>query len=67
MEQLRKLELLDEYGRLVDERTLGVLEKLHGKFRKHFRRIQDESVITTIFEKVATMMARQSFGPFIRP
>ena len=30
MEQLRKLELLDEHGRPVDERTLGVLEKLQG-------------------------------------
>lgn len=69
MEQLRKLELLDEQGRPVDERTLGVLEKLQGKFRKHFRRIQDESVITTIFEKVAAMMARRerASGPLERP
>jgi DNA-directed RNA polymerase specialized sigma24 family protein len=69
MEQLRKLALLDEHGRPVDERTLGVLEKLHGKFRKHFRRIQDESVVTTIFEKVATMMARRerTSGPLERP
>ncbi len=69
MEQLRKLELLDEHGRPVDERTLGVLEKLQGKFRRHFRRIQDESVITTIFEKAAAMMARRerASGPLERP
>ena len=59
MEQLRKLELLDEHGRPVDDRTLGVLEKLHGKFRRHFRRIQDESVVTTIFEKVAAPSSRR--------
>lgn len=69
MEQLRKLVLLDDQGRPVDERTLSVLEKLQGKFRKHFRRIQDESVITTIFEKVAAMMARRerASGTLERP
>ncbi len=69
MEQLRKLELLDEHGRPVDERTLGVLEKLQGRFRRHFRRIQDESVVTTIFEKVAAMMVRRerASGPLEKP
>ncbi len=69
MEQLRKLVLVDEQGRPVDERTLGVLEKLQGRFRKQFRRIQDESVVTTIFEKVAALMARRerASGPLERP
>lgn len=69
MEQLRKLGLLDESGKPVDDRIQGIFERLVHKFRQHFPRILDEVDVLHIFEKSARkfMQHEREVGPLEKP
>lgn len=58
MEQLRKLELLDENGKPMDGRIVATLQKLVSRFRRKFPTIQDEVEVIEVFEQAGQGMAR---------
>jgi RNA polymerase sigma factor (sigma-70 family) len=69
MEQLRKLELLDENGRPMDGRIVATLRKLVYRFRRQFPTIRDEVEAVEMFERVGQGMARheRESGPLEKP
>ena len=58
MEQLHKLELLDENGKPMDSRIVATLRKLLSRFRRQFPTIRDEVEIVEVFERAGQGMAR---------
>jgi DNA-directed RNA polymerase specialized sigma24 family protein len=69
MEQLQKLELLDENGKPMDRRIAATLRKLVSKFRRQFPEIRDEAEVQELFEHVGQGMARREreSGPLEKP
>src|SRR5438067_1901772 len=69
MEQLQKLELLDEDGKPIDGRITATLSRLVSKFRRQFPTIRDEVEIQELFERVAQRMAtrERASGTLERP
>ena len=68
MEQLRKLSLLDEDGRPVDEHIEATLSKLVPKFRHQFPTIQDDVADELVGEAACKMAKRErESGPLERP
>jgi DNA-directed RNA polymerase specialized sigma24 family protein len=65
MESLRKLGLLDQQGKPLDDRLLAVLARLFPRFRRRFPALQDEAELTEVFEEAARRIARkeQRSGP----
>ena len=59
MEQLQKLELLDEDGKPIDRRIVATLSKLVSKFRRQFPTIRDDVEVQELFERVGRGMARR--------
>ena len=58
MEQLRKLDLLDENGKPMDVRIVATLRKLVSRFRRQFPTIQDEVEVIEVFEQAGQGMAK---------
>jgi DNA-directed RNA polymerase specialized sigma24 family protein len=58
MEQLRKLDLLDENGKPMDGRIVATLRKLVSRFRRQFPTIRDEVEIIEVFEQAGRGMAK---------
>ena len=58
MEQLQKLELLDESGKPIDRRIVATLRKLLSRFRRQFPTIRDEVEVIEVFEQAGQGMAR---------
>jgi DNA-directed RNA polymerase specialized sigma24 family protein len=69
MEQLQKLELLDENGKPMDGRIVATLRKLVSRFRRQFPTFQDEVEVVEMFERVGQGMVRheRQSGALDRP
>ena len=69
MEQLRKLDLLDENGKPMDVRIVATLRKLVSKFRRQFPTIRDEVELIEVFEQAGQGMAKheRESGPLEKP
>jgi len=69
MEQLQKLELLDENGKPIDGRIVATLSRLVSRFRRQFPTIRDEVEIQELFERVGQRMAtrERASGTLERP
>src|SRR5262245_65682098 len=65
MESPRKLGLLDQHGKPLDERLLTVLSRLFPRFRRRFPALRDEAELTEVFEEAARRIAKkeQRSGP----
>jgi len=59
MEQLQKLELLDQDGKPMDRRIVATLRRLVSKFRRQFPTIRDEVEVQELFEHVGRGMAKR--------
>jgi DNA-directed RNA polymerase specialized sigma24 family protein len=59
MEQLQKLELLDENGKPMDGRIVATLRRLVSRFRRQFPTIRDEVEVQELLERVGRGMARR--------
>lgn len=59
MENLRKLGLLDQQGKPLDERLLTVLGRLLPWFRRRFPALRDETEVTEAFEEAARRIAKR--------
>jgi DNA-directed RNA polymerase specialized sigma24 family protein len=59
MESLRKLGLLDEQGKPLDDRLLTVLSRLLPWFRRRFPALRDETEVTEAFEEAARRIAKR--------
>jgi len=58
MEQLRKLDLLDENGKPMDARIVATLRKLVSRFRRQFPTMRDEVEVIDVFEQAGRGMVR---------